>query len=119
MVYGQRLCGGHNLLQSVRPSNRKIWFCVALSHTHPEIQYFFWGPNASAVVVHSEYFSLFSPWLLLVNNKLHANCLSKESKHNSQDCIAAEKYLLTSVSLILVHVISKNHQQKRNGIITS
>ncbi|XP_074325789.1 uncharacterized protein LOC141663850 isoform X2 [Apium graveolens] len=97
MVYGQRLCGGHNLLQSVRPSNRKIWFCVALSHTHPEIQYFFWGPNASAVVVHSEYFSLFSPWLLLVNNKLHANCLSKESKHNSQDCIAAEKYLLTSV----------------------
>lgn len=97
MVYGQRLCGGHNLLKSERYSNRKIWFCVASSHTHPEIQDFFWGPNASAVVVHDEYFSLFSPWLLLVNNKLHANCLPTGCKHNSQDCIVADKYLLTSV----------------------
>ncbi|KAK1376621.1 DmX-like protein 2 [Heracleum sosnowskyi] len=97
MVYGQRLCGGHNLLKSERSSNRKIWFCVASSHTHPEIQDFVWGPNASAVVVHNEYFSLFSPWLLMVNNKLHANYLSEGGKNNSQDCIAADKYLLTSV----------------------
>lgn len=97
MVYGQRLCGGHNLLKTERSSNRKIWFCVALSHTHPEIQDFSWGPNASAVVVHNEYFSLFSPWLLLINNKSHAYSVSGGSKHNSQDCITGDECLLTKV----------------------
>ncbi|XP_017233889.1 uncharacterized protein LOC108207949 isoform X2 [Daucus carota subsp. sativus] len=114
MVYGQRLFGGHNLLKSERSSNRKIWFCVASSHTHPEIQDFSWGPNASAVVVHNEYFSLFSPWLLLVYDKLHANRLPRGSKHDPQNCIAADKYLLTSVSTDSTCDLEESTEDKQN-----
>ncbi|KAM7508555.1 hypothetical protein LguiA_019008 [Lonicera macranthoides] len=71
-VYAQRRCSGQNLVKSEKHLERNIWICVALTHTYPEIRDFFWGPKATAVVVHDEYFCLFSQWLFLLHENLQA-----------------------------------------------
>lgn len=44
--------------------NRNIWFCVAKRQTRPCIRDFVWGPKATGVIVHDDYFCLFSQWVL-------------------------------------------------------
>lgn len=94
-VYAQRRCGGQNILNSERSSNRKIWYCVALTHTYPANRDFFWGPKASAVVIHNEYFSLFSPWLLLFNKQSQPQGPSKVCNNSPRDCNALDNIFTT------------------------
>ncbi|CAK7348696.1 unnamed protein product [Dovyalis caffra] len=75
-VYAQKHYGGQTLL-SPKPLNLHSWYCIAVSHTFPAIRDFLWGPNATAIVVHDSYISLFSQWLFLedVDDTQRGKCL--------------------------------------------
>lgn len=68
-VYAQRRCGGQTLLNSGKSLEMHIWFCIAYAHTLSPIHDFFWGPGATAVVVHGKYFCLFAQWLFFMDKK--------------------------------------------------
>ncbi|CAH9071342.1 unnamed protein product [Cuscuta epithymum] len=68
-VYGQRRCGGHYIMKSETSLEGRIWVCIAECHTKATIHDFFWGPKATIVVAHSEYFSLYSRLLFLEGSK--------------------------------------------------
>ncbi|KAK6137078.1 hypothetical protein DH2020_029177 [Rehmannia glutinosa] len=60
-----RLGNGHSLLG---PLEGNAWFCIAVASALPAISDFLWGPKGILVVVHNEYFTLFSHFLLLCDN---------------------------------------------------
>ncbi|XP_031374967.1 uncharacterized protein LOC116189446 isoform X2 [Punica granatum] len=66
-IYAQRPSGGQNSAKT-KPSNMQIWSCIAEAHLSSPVFDFFWGPAATAVVVHSDYIYSFGQWLL---NKHH------------------------------------------------
>ncbi|RAL54218.1 hypothetical protein DM860_004689 [Cuscuta australis] len=68
-VYAQRRCGGHFILKPDKYLEGSIWVCIAESHTKAIIHDFIWGPKATIVVVHEEYFSLYSRLLFLKDCK--------------------------------------------------
>lgn len=78
-VYAQRHLGGENLSDS-RSSNVQIWSCIAEAHLFSPVFDFFWGPGATAVVVHHDYICSFGQWLL---NKHCNNFLSVHEKSRS------------------------------------
>nr|GEW38361.1 hypothetical protein [Tanacetum cinerariifolium] len=67
-VYSMRRCGGQNSENFEKSKNRNMWFCLAKTHTRPAIRDFIWGPKATGVIVHDDYFCLFSQWLIPSNN---------------------------------------------------
>ncbi|KAF3659150.1 putative dof zinc finger protein DOF2.5-like [Capsicum annuum] len=69
-VYAQKRSGGQCNLEPERSLEGKIWVCLAVSHTNPTIQDFFWGPKAMIVVVHDEYISVFSKFSYFMDKKL-------------------------------------------------
>lgn len=64
-VYALRRYGGHSVLKGEKPSEGNPWVCIALNSALPAISDFLWGPKGTAVVIHDEYFSLFSHFLSL------------------------------------------------------
>ncbi|XP_054779519.1 uncharacterized protein LOC129287401 isoform X2 [Prosopis cineraria] len=85
-VYAQRRYDGLTLLTSGNFSKMNIWVCVASAHTPLPINDFLWGPRATAVVVHRNYFTIFSNWLFHVGEKQQINSHSCESKANLYNC---------------------------------
>ncbi|KAK4418497.1 Bifunctional fucokinase/fucose pyrophosphorylase [Sesamum alatum] len=67
-LYALRRHGGQDILKCETPSKRNAWICVAVYSGLPAISNFLWGPKGTAVVVHDEYFSVFSHYLLLSDN---------------------------------------------------
>ncbi|GMH22541.1 hypothetical protein Nepgr_024384 [Nepenthes gracilis] len=68
-VYAQRRMSGQSLLNMEKPSEASLWFCIAIADTLPAIFNFLWGPRGTTVVVHEKYFSVFSHWSFLTNEK--------------------------------------------------
>ncbi|XP_020538564.1 uncharacterized protein LOC105642828 isoform X2 [Jatropha curcas] len=68
-VYAQKHSGGQTFSNIGESLNLQNWLCIAVFHTSPAIRYFLWGPQAAAIIVHDNYFSLLSQWLFLVDNR--------------------------------------------------
>ncbi|KAI4355258.1 hypothetical protein L6164_004047 [Bauhinia variegata] len=68
-VYAQRRYDDVTLSNSGNFSKMNVWVCIASAHTSLPIYDFLWGPRAAAVVVHRNYFSIFSHWLFHVDKK--------------------------------------------------
>ncbi|OIW02299.1 hypothetical protein TanjilG_11193 [Lupinus angustifolius] len=68
-VYAPRRYDGLTSSNCVNFPKVNIWIRIAFAHTPLPIYDFSWGPRASAVVIHGNYFSIFSHWLLHVDNK--------------------------------------------------
>ncbi|KAK4268897.1 hypothetical protein QN277_022124 [Acacia crassicarpa] len=81
-VYSQRRYDGLTLLTAGNLSKINIWVCIASAHTFIPINDFLWGPGATTVVVHRNYFTTFSNWLFHVDEKQQSNSHSYESKAN-------------------------------------
>ncbi|KAA8520765.1 hypothetical protein F0562_014963 [Nyssa sinensis] len=97
-VYAQRRCGGQTLVNPGKSLEANIWLCIAFVRTDPAIRDFLWGPRATAVVVHDEYFCLFSQWLFFANKKHQAKCDPKFSKDNPIDFkVGSDKEMLTVI----------------------
>ncbi|XP_020549231.1 uncharacterized protein LOC105173837 isoform X2 [Sesamum indicum] len=56
---------GQDILKYETPLKRNAWICIAVYSGLPAISNFLWGPKGTAIVVHDEYFSIFSHYLLL------------------------------------------------------
>ncbi|PIN24548.1 RAVE (regulator of V-ATPase assembly) complex subunit RAV1/DMX protein, WD repeat superfamily [Handroanthus impetiginosus] len=67
-IYASRHCGGQDILKFEKPLEGNAWICIAVNSALPAISDFLWGPKGTAVVVHNEYFSVFSHFLLLSEN---------------------------------------------------
>ncbi|KAK6158902.1 hypothetical protein DH2020_006216 [Rehmannia glutinosa] len=67
-VYASRRRGGQDILKCEKPLEGNAWFCIAVASALPAISDFLWGPKGILVVVHNEYFTLFSHFLLLCDN---------------------------------------------------
>lgn len=80
--YAERLSGAQPLMKPGKSVEGNNWLCIAFARTHPDIRDFLWGPRATAVVVYDSYFSLFSQWLLLADEKHQAKCNSGISRNN-------------------------------------
>ncbi|XP_038683880.1 uncharacterized protein LOC119984139 isoform X2 [Tripterygium wilfordii] len=77
LVYAQRRSGCQILLNPGNSLKSDTWLCVAVAHTEFTICDFLWGPRATAIVVHENFFSIFSEWMFLIDNKNHATCYAK------------------------------------------
>ncbi|XP_034708565.1 uncharacterized protein LOC117931671 isoform X3 [Vitis riparia] len=97
-VYAQRRCGGQTLLSSGKSLELHIWFCMASARTFPSIHDFLWGPKATAVVIHSNYFCLFGQWLLSVDRKDQSNCHPECTKGSPDFKFEADKDVLSIIS---------------------
>ncbi|CAK9136914.1 unnamed protein product [Ilex paraguariensis] len=96
-VYAQRSSGGQNLVKPGKALERNIWFCIASANTYPAICDFFWGPKGRAVVIHDEYFCLFSQCLYMSNKKHQAKCL-QTCKSDALDCNSgSDKHIITPI----------------------
>ncbi|KAK7389790.1 hypothetical protein VNO78_25084 [Psophocarpus tetragonolobus] len=87
-VYAPQRCVGTILSNSVNFQEMNIWICIAYAHTSIPIYDFLWGPRAAAVVIHGNYFSIFSHWLFHVDKKQGSNfhpCDSKPNAYNRED----------------------------------
>lgn len=71
-IYAQRHCGVQTLLKSEKSLKMDIWVSVAFTLTLPAVHDFVWGPRATAVVIHDNYFRVSSQWLFHVNEKFQA-----------------------------------------------
>ncbi|KAJ9546551.1 hypothetical protein OSB04_019094 [Centaurea solstitialis] len=79
-VYSMRRCGGQTFIDSGKSLDRNMWFCLAKTHTRPAIRDFIWGPKATGVIVHDDYFCFFSQ--LLPSNQKH---MSKSHQNIFED----------------------------------
>lgn len=68
---------------SVNFPKLNVWVHIAFAQTSLPINDFLWGPGAAAVVIHGNYFSIFSHWLFHVDKK-------QKSNFRSCDCEAYE-----------------------------
>lgn len=59
-MYAQKRHGGQHILKHGKPLGGNSWVCIAVNSGLPAISDFLWGPKGTAVVVHHEYFRLFS-----------------------------------------------------------
>lgn len=73
-VYAQKHSGGQTVVNLGKSLNLKNWSCIAVTYTLPAIHDLLWGPQAAAIIVHDDYFSLFSQWLFLVDDEQQAKC---------------------------------------------
>ncbi|KAL0379376.1 UNVERIFIED_CONTAM: DmX-like protein 1 [Sesamum angustifolium] len=64
-LYALQRQGGQDILKCETPLKRNAWICIAVYSGLPAISNFLWGPKGTAIVVHDEYFSIFSHYLLL------------------------------------------------------
>lgn len=87
-IYGQKRCSsGHTFLNSREFPKRGIWVCIASFHSLSPIHNFLWGPRATAVIVHTNYFSVVSPWLFLLDKNHHAENHPTHIKENCLSCL--------------------------------
>ncbi|KAK9074295.1 hypothetical protein SSX86_006892 [Deinandra increscens subsp. villosa] len=77
-VYSMRRCEGQSFIGSEKSRDRNMWICLAKCQTGPSICDFIWGPKATSVIVHDDYFCLFSQWLLAHNKKHMSKCTLPE-----------------------------------------
>lgn len=87
LIYSQRRHDGLTLLNPGKFTKMKQWVCIASAHTSLPIYDFLWGTRAAAVVVHRNYFSIYSHWLFHVDNKQQSNFHSCDSKANIYNCM--------------------------------
>lgn len=85
-VYAQRRYDGPTLSNFVNFPKVNIWVRIAFAHTSLPIYDFLWGPGAAAVVIHGNYFSIFSHWLFHVDKKQGRNFHPCDSKPNAYNC---------------------------------
>lgn len=64
-IYASRRRGGQDMLKCEKPKEGNAWICIAVNSALPAISDFLWGPKGTAIVVHHEYFSLFSHFMSL------------------------------------------------------
>ncbi|KAL8499639.1 hypothetical protein ACS0TY_019572 [Phlomoides rotata] len=64
-IYASRRRGGQDMLKCEKPMKENAWICIAVNSALPAISDFLWGPKGTAIVVHHEYFSLFSHFMSL------------------------------------------------------
>ncbi|KAL3622261.1 hypothetical protein CASFOL_033672 [Castilleja foliolosa] len=72
-VYVSRRHGGQAILKSDKLLEGNPWICIAVTDGLPAISDFLWGPKGTLLVVHSDYFSLFSHFLLLADDGCSKN----------------------------------------------
>nr|KYP54633.1 DmX-like protein 2 [Cajanus cajan] len=72
-VYAPKCHVGTTLSNSVNFPKLNIWIRIAYAFTSIPVYDFLWGPRASAVVIHGNYFSVFSHWLFHVDKKQRSN----------------------------------------------
>ncbi|KAK1412198.1 hypothetical protein QVD17_33237 [Tagetes erecta] len=82
-VYSMRRCEGQSSIGSEKSKDGNMWFCLAKTQSGPPICDFIWGPKATGVIVHDDYFCLFSPWLLPQNKKHLSECMTPEISSDS------------------------------------
>ncbi|KAL3008820.1 hypothetical protein AAZX31_07G052800 [Glycine max] len=85
-VYAPKRCVGTTLSDSVNFPKMNIWVCIAYAHTSIPIYDFLWGPRAAAVVIHGNYFSIFSHWLFHEDKKQGSKFRPCDSKPNTYNC---------------------------------
>ncbi|XP_021635931.2 uncharacterized protein LOC110632123 isoform X2 [Hevea brasiliensis] len=94
-VYAQKCSGGQTLVKLGKSLNLHNWTCIAVTHTFPAIHDLLWGPQAAAVIVHDNYFSIFSQWLFLVDDeqlaKRHSNFIRVDGE------VGKDKGILSSI----------------------
>lgn len=71
---------------SVNLAKLNVWVKIAFAHTSLPIYDFLWGPRAAAVVIHGNYFSIFSHWLFHVDKKQRGNFHPCDSETNAYNC---------------------------------
>ncbi|XP_024963286.1 uncharacterized protein LOC112503489 isoform X1 [Cynara cardunculus var. scolymus] len=84
-VYSMRRRGGQSFIDSQKSLDRNMWFCLAKTHTRTAIRDFIWGPKATGVIVHDDYFCLFSQLLLPSNQRHMSKCHQNICEDNSFD----------------------------------
>ena len=89
-VYAHRRYDGLTFSNSVNFSKMNIWVCIAFVHTSLPIRDFLWGSRATAVVIHGNYFSVFSHWLFHVDRKQWSNFNPCDSTENCKDEISED-----------------------------
>ncbi|KAK7292823.1 hypothetical protein RJT34_15677 [Clitoria ternatea] len=72
-IYAPKRYDGLTSSNSVHFSKINIWIRIAYAYTSVPIYDFLWGPRAAAVVIHGNYFSIFSHWLFHVDEKPRSN----------------------------------------------
>ncbi|KAL6495596.1 hypothetical protein OROGR_030159 [Orobanche gracilis] len=75
-VYVSRRRGGQDILKCEKPLDGNAWICIAVTNAFPAVYDFLWGPKGTLMVVHGKYFSLFSQFLLLPENRCSKNHVS-------------------------------------------
>ncbi|KAK7349415.1 hypothetical protein VNO77_06766 [Canavalia gladiata] len=85
-IYAHKRYDGLTLSNSENFPKMNIWICFAYAHTSVPIYDFLWGPRAAAVVVHGNYFSIFSHWLFYVDKKQKSNFRPSDSEPNAYNC---------------------------------
>ncbi|XP_027334436.1 uncharacterized protein LOC113849054 isoform X2 [Abrus precatorius] len=86
-VYARKRYDGLTLSNTVNFQKMSIWIRIAYAHTSIPIYDFLWGPRAAAVVIHGNYFSIFSHWLFHVDKKKQTiNGCPCDSEPNAYNC---------------------------------
>ncbi|XP_029129055.1 uncharacterized protein LOC109807783 isoform X2 [Cajanus cajan] len=85
-VYAPKCHVGTTLSNSVNFPKLNIWIRIAYAFTSIPVYDFLWGPRASAVVIHGNYFSVFSHWLFHVDKKQRSNFHHCDSEPNTYNC---------------------------------
>ncbi|ESW07263.1 hypothetical protein PHAVU_010G115000 [Phaseolus vulgaris] len=85
-IYAPKRCIGTTLSNSEHFPKMNIWVRIAYAHTSIPIYDFLWGPRAAAVVIHRNYFSIFSHWLFHMDKRQGSNCHPCDSKPNAYNC---------------------------------
>ncbi|KAJ1378686.1 WD40/YVTN repeat-like-containing domain superfamily [Sesbania bispinosa] len=85
-VYARKRYDGLTLSNAVNFPKMNIWVRIAFAHTSLRIYDFVWGPRAAAVVIHGNYFSIFSHWLFHMDKKRKINFHPCDSESNGYNC---------------------------------
>ncbi|KAD7117001.1 hypothetical protein E3N88_04269 [Mikania micrantha] len=129
-VYSMRCCKGQSFIGSEKSKDRNMWFCLAKCQTKLPICDFIWGPKATGVIVHDDYFCLFSQWLLPHKKKHMSKCTLPEIfsdsdthdfekltlKDSSETCMSNYPIKMNMENCIFSS-ISKNNKNRYNTIM--
>ncbi|XP_047147753.1 uncharacterized protein LOC124820153 isoform X1 [Vigna umbellata] len=85
-IYAPKHCIGTTFPNSVNFPKVNIWVRIAFAHSSIPIYDFLWGPRAAAVMIHTNYFSIFSHWLFHMDKKQGSNFHPCDSKSNAYNC---------------------------------
>lgn len=85
-VYARKRCDGLTRSNSVNFPKLNVWSHIATAQTSLPINDFLWGPRAAPVVIHGNYFSIFSHWLFHVDKKQQSNFRSRDSDPRAYNC---------------------------------